>query len=75
MSYGLPNEGTRRLKLGLGWLSVTACLIALVVTLALHGPPYWTGWWIVMVVVLAGTFFLGRMLTPIFEWIMAGYRS
>jgi hypothetical protein len=75
MSYGLPSEGTRRLQTGLGWLAVAGCLIALIVTVALHGPPYWIGWWVVMAIVLAATFFAGRLLTPVFEWIIAGYRS
>jgi hypothetical protein len=75
MSYGLPSEGTRRLQLALGWLAAIGCLVALVVTVTLHGPPFWIGWWVVMAVVLVATFFVGRLLTPVFEWIIAGYRS
>lgn len=75
MSYGLPNEGTRRLRVALGWLAGTGCLVSYIVIIVLHGPPYWAGWWAVMIAVLAGSFFFGRMLAPIFEWIIAGYRG
>jgi hypothetical protein len=75
MSHGLPQEGTRRLQLGLGGLALAACFVTLVGVLALHGPPYWAGWWGVMLVVLALSFFTGRILAPIFEWIIVGYRG
>lgn len=73
MSYGLPDEGTRRLRASLGALALGACFIAAILILFLHGAPFWIGWWIVMLAVLAGSFFAGRALTPLFEWILAGY--
>jgi hypothetical protein len=73
MSHGLPSEGTQRLRVGLGWLAVAFCLLAYAVTLVLHGPPFWAGWWVIMLVVLAGTFFAARLLTRPIEWILAGY--
>jgi hypothetical protein len=75
MSHGLPSEGTRRLQLGLGWLAVGCCLLAYAVTLVLHGPPFWAGWWVVMLAVLAGAFFAARLLTGPVEWVLAGYRG
>ena len=75
MPYGLPGEGTRRLKTGLGWLAVASCLVAYAAVLVLHGPPYWWGWWIAMAVLLAIVFVAARMLAPLFEWVIAGYRE
>jgi hypothetical protein len=75
MSQGLPREGTRRLSIGLGCLSVIACAVTYVLIVALHGPPFWAGWWVVMAAILAASFLLGRVLTPLLEWIIAGYRA
>ncbi|HZS84569.1 MAG TPA: hypothetical protein VFA50_16970 [Stellaceae bacterium] len=75
MSYGLPSEGTRRLRQGLGWLAVLGCLLAYALLLVLHGPPYWPGWWAAMAIVLAASFFLGRLFAPLLEWVIAGYRD
>ena len=75
MSHGLPGEGTRRLKQGLGWFGVAACLLAYAAVLVLHGPPYWWGWWVVMLAILAVAFATARLLAPLFEWVIAGYRG
>lgn len=75
MSQGLPREGTRRLSVGLGALAVIGCAVTYALIVILHGPPFWIGWWIVMAVVLAASFLLGRVLAPLLEWIIAGYRA
>jgi hypothetical protein len=73
MSQGLPREGTRRLSIGLGILAVIGCAVAYALIVLLHGPPFWVGWWVVMAVLLAASFLLGRVLAPLLEWIIAGY--
>jgi hypothetical protein len=75
MSQGLPREGTRRLSIGLGCLAVIGCAVAYGLIVALHGPPFWAGWWVVMAAILAASFLLGRVLAPLLEWIIAGYRA
>src|SRR5260370_36959976 len=75
MSHGLPSEGTRRIQIGLGLIAASGCVLAEIAVLILHGRPYWTGWWMVMVALIAGSFLLGRILTPLLEWIIAGYRG
>jgi hypothetical protein len=75
MSQGLPREGTRRLRIGLGALAVFGCAVTYIVIIVLHGPPFWAGWWVVMAALLAASFLLGRALAPLLEWIIAGYRS
>jgi hypothetical protein len=74
MAYGLPSEGTRRLQLGIGGLAVALCFLSYVVIIVLHGPPYWAGWWVAMLLVLVAVFFSGRVVAPLLEWIIAGYR-
>jgi hypothetical protein len=59
----------------LGALASAACALAYAVIIALHGPPYWIGWWVVMLAVLVAAFFAGRALAAAFEWIIAGYRE
>ena len=75
MAYGLPSEGTRRLQLGLGVLTLVVYLVTLVATIALHGAPYWAGWWAVIAVLAVGAFLIGRPVALILEWVIAGYRA
>jgi hypothetical protein len=75
MAFGLPEEGTRRLKLAAGWAGFGACVIAYIIVLLLYGAPTWKGWWAIMAVILVVCFFGGRLLTPLAEWIIAGYRQ
>jgi hypothetical protein len=75
MAYGLPTEGTRRLRLGLGALTVLVYVVALVATVALHGAPYRRGWWAAIGMLLIAAFLAGRPLAMVLEWIIAGYRE
>jgi hypothetical protein len=75
MSYGLPAEGTRRLRQGLGVVAAGACLLAFATFIAAHGPPWQTLWWAVMLAILITAFFIGRLFAPFFEWVIAGYRG
>jgi hypothetical protein len=75
MAYGLPSEGTRRLQLALGVLTLVVYLVTLVATIALHGAPYWAGWWVAMVLLAVVAFLIGRPVAVILEWIIAGYRA
>jgi hypothetical protein len=75
MAFGLPSEGTRRLRLALGGLNAGGCLVAYVAVLALYGPPFWFGWWVIMAFILAGAFLSGHILAAILEWVIDGYRE
>ena len=75
MAFGLPDEGTRRLRLVLGSVAGAACVLAFAVTLILHGPPYWAGWWVIMLGVLVGAIYGAREAAAAVEWIIAGYRK
>ena len=75
MAFGLPGEGTRRLRLVFGPLGGAGCVVVYAVSIAVHGAPYWAGWWVVMTVGLVAAVFVGRALAPIVEWVIAGYRE
>jgi hypothetical protein len=75
MSYELVSEGTRRLRLVLSSSAAAAILVAYIVLLTVYGRPYWPGWWIVMAAILVVAFLAGRALVPVFEWVIAGYRT
>jgi hypothetical protein len=75
MASGLPAEGTRRLSLVLGVLGGTTCILAYAVTIIAHGPPYWVGWWVLMLAILVFAVFGGRAMVPICEWVIVGYRE
>jgi len=48
MAFGLPAEGTRRLKLIAGWTGFGACVVAYIIVFLLYGAPFWRGWWAIM---------------------------
>ena len=74
MAFDLPSSGTRRLKHLLSVVSTTVCLVGMVMVLAVHGAPYWRGWWIVMAGILLGVYVGARWSALAVEWVIVGYR-
>ena len=75
MAFELASEGTRRLRLVLSFTAATTIFLGYVVLLVVYGAPYWTGWWLVMAVILALAFIAGWLFAVVFEWVIAGYRT
>jgi hypothetical protein len=75
MAFDLPSEGTRRLRVIAGIASVVVTVVIEWSVLFLHGIPYRTFWWFVLGAILIGSFFAGRALVTLIEWVIAGYRA
>ena len=72
---GQRNEGQRRLALLLCGLGGASCAGAMLLVLLLYGTPHEPYWWVVMAVILATAFVAPRMLVPLFDWVIEGYRE
>ncbi len=68
------QEGTRRLRVVLGGMSLLSCALAMIAVLILYGTPYRMLWWWIMTAVLVAAYFAPRLLVPAFEWVIEGYR-
>ncbi len=67
--------GRRRLTILFCGLGGTLCTLAMAAVLMLYGTPYNGYWWAVMAAVLAAAFVLPRLVVPVIEWVMDGYRE
>lgn len=74
MAFGLPSQGTRRLRIVLSAGSLAGLLVALALILVLYGAPYWRGWWLVIAAILLAAVPGGIVVAHLVEWVVAGYR-
>jgi len=75
MAFGLPSQGTRRLRIALSAGSLAGLLAALALILVLYGAPYWRGWWVVIAAILVASVPGGILVAHLVEWVVAGYRG
>ena len=75
MAFGLPSDGTRRLRVLLGILAVLSVFGALATVFVLTGGPYWRGWWFVAARLLVLSLPAGILFAAAIEWVIAGYRA
>lgn len=75
MAFGLPSQGTRRLRIALSAGSLAGLLAALALILVLYGAPYWRGWWVVIAAILVASVPGGILVAHLVEWVVAGYQG
>ena len=68
------REGRRRLAIVLCCAGGLTCAGAMALVLILYGTPYESYWWAVMAAILAASCVLPRLLVPMVEWVVEGYR-